>query len=153
MSSVWKLMFYKYYQDFLSLFKWEGNSSSCSSIWGESKCHNHFEGKSFYYNVIGLLLRKGNDDTTSQKALFSSEGRKDRAFQSWRSELKLQYCHPGQITSLSDSQFSRWHNRLLTPTSEAGRSECDVSNLLYYQSHFIYCSSPPPKKKWEEVTC
>lgn len=51
--------------EFVFFFKWEGNSNSCSSIWAESKCKNHFWRQDFYYNVIWILLTKGSEDVTS----------------------------------------------------------------------------------------
>lgn len=71
-----------YIIEFFSFFKWEGNSSSYSSIWAESKCQNHFRREGFYYNVINwLLLMEGSEDVTSLEVLLCSEKTKQKNFQ------------------------------------------------------------------------
>lgn len=121
---------------FVLFFRWEGvlQFFRCSSIWAASKCHNHFWRHDFYYNVIWGFWTEGSKDATfCQELLHFWEKREKntfKTFNSWRSELKFQYCYHGQTTSLFDFQVSHWLNETkMKSTSQAVRFEWDVNNL------------------------
>lgn len=76
-----------------------------------------------------------------KRYLYVLRGENKQMFNSWRSELKSQYCQLGQITSLFDSWFSHWYNR----TNIICLVGCEVwvwcKQFVIYQRHLIHCSS------------